>query len=115
MRIIGKLIIIISGVVVGVSVMFITLLTISSDTTPLILGLVPLFILYIIGWLASIFASKQRLLFITSAIYIGYFIYEIGLIYLYQQPSQYTLTIALIFLMYSGMALSKKRNVIKNN
>ena len=109
MRIIGKLIVILSGVVIGVSVLFITLLFISSDTTLLIFLLIPLFILYLVGWLASIFASKQRLLFITSAIYIIYIVYEVGIITLYQQPTQFTLTIVLIVLMYIGMALSKKR------
>jgi hypothetical protein len=109
MRVIGKLIIIISGGVVGLSVTFITLMTISSDTTPLILGLIPLFILYLIGWLASIFTSKQRLLFITLLIYIGYIVSLVGVIYLVQEPSQFTLTIGFIFLMFVGMAISKKK------
>lgn len=109
MRIIGKLVVILSGFVVGVSVLFITLLFISSDTTLLIFLLIPLFILYLIGWLASIFVSKQRLLFISSAIYIIYFVYEVGVVTLYQQLTQFTLTIALILLMYMGMVLSKKK------
>ena len=110
MRLIGKLIIVISGVVVAFSVAFITLLTISSDTTLLIFGLIPLFILYLIGWLASVFVSKQRLLFITLVFYVGYIVYLTGVSYLIQEPSQFNITIAFIFIMFIGMALSKKKN-----
>lgn len=109
MRIITKLIVVFSGMIVGLSISFLTLFMLLADRLPFVLGMIIVFVLYIVGLFGFLIKTKKRFLFIALAIYTGYFFYEIGVITLYRQPSQYTLTVVLMVVMSIGMALTTKK------
>jgi hypothetical protein len=111
MRVIGKLIVLVSGLIVGLLLTWEMLRINALESTILFQGLAIVYIMYVVGWGLSIFVTKQRLLVVSMLIYIVYFITVVGPLALFFNPSQFTYIVFFMFLLAIGMRLSRQRQL----
>lgn len=108
MKILGRIIVFFFGLLVGLFLAYIMLGVISFQAPPVVYTMLGVFVFYIIGWLVSLIKGKQKLLFLSLTVFIGYIVYDYGVEFFMGGLSELTFVVLFIVLMYFGMFLIYK-------